>query len=55
MPKGTNQMITPVNVLQTNLISQALLKKSPDGKTEANQPLRTSIFYINDLYIFILF
>ena len=50
MPKGTNQMITPVNVLQTNLISQALLKKSPDGKTEANQPLRTSIFYINDFH-----
>ena len=50
MPKGTNQMITPVNALQTNLLSKALLKKTPDGTTEPNQPVRTSIFYINDFH-----
>ncbi len=33
MLKGTNHMITPVNALQSNLLSQALKKKSPDGKT----------------------
>ncbi len=43
-------MITPVNASQPNLLSQALWKKSPDGKTEANKPDRTSIFYINDFH-----
>lgn len=43
-------MIMPVNASQSNFLSQALLKKSPDGKTEANKPKRTSIFYINDFH-----
>ena len=50
MHKGTNQMITPINASQTNLVNQALLKKTSDGKTEANQPVRASIFYINDFH-----
>ena len=43
-------MITPVTASKTNLIYQALLKKTPDGKTEADKPNRTSIFYINDFH-----
>lgn len=48
--KGTNQMITPVNALQSNLLFKAIQTKLPDGKTEANQQVRTSIFYINDFH-----
>ena len=43
-------MITPINTPQSNLIAQALLRKSPNGKTEANNPNRSSIFYINDFH-----
>ena len=50
MLKGTNQMIMPVNALQSNLLFKAIQSKLPDGKTEANQQVRTSIFYINDFH-----
>ena len=43
-------MITPVNASQSNLLYKALQKKSPNGKTEADKPDRTSIFYINDFH-----
>uniref|UniRef100_UPI004028B3C3 hypothetical protein n=1 Tax=Candidatus Stercorousia sp. TaxID=3048886 RepID=UPI004028B3C3 len=43
-------MITPINTPQSNLMAQALLRKSPNGKTEANNPNRSSIFYINDFH-----
>ena len=43
-------MITPVNTIQSNLLYKAVQKKLPDGKTEANKPVRTSIFYINDFH-----
>lgn len=43
-------MIMPVNTLQTNLLNSALKKYLPNGRTEANQPVRTSIFYINDFH-----
>ncbi len=42
-------MITPVNASQSNLFYQTIQKKNlPYGKTEAEKPDSTSIFYIND-------
>ena len=43
-------MITPVNALQSNLLNKAIQHRLPDGKTEPNQQIRTSIFYINDFH-----
>ena len=43
-------MITPVTASKTNLLYQAIPKKLPNDKTEANKPDRTSIFYINDFH-----
>lgn len=43
-------MIMPVNILQTNLIYKAIKQYSPYGKTEADKPVKTSIFYINDYH-----
>lgn len=43
-------MITPIIASNSNLLNQALLKKTPNGKTEPKKPDRTSIFYINDFH-----
>ena len=43
-------MITPVTASNSNLLYQALQKKTPGGETEAYKPKRTSIFYINDFH-----
>lgn len=45
-------MIMPVNASQTNLLNATIQKYGlADGRTEPNkQPVRTSIFYINDFH-----
>ena len=42
-------MIMPVNKVQSNILSTAN-KYSTDGRTEAEKPVKTSIFYINDFH-----
>ena len=43
-------MITPVNSTSTNLIQRALLTRPPQKKEKPKQPVRASIFYINDFH-----
>lgn len=43
-------MITPVNSYSTNLISQTVLKAKEARQHNKSQPIRTSIFYINDFH-----
>ena len=43
-------MITPINSTNTNLIQRAHLTKPPEKRETQKQPVRTSIFYINDFH-----
>lgn len=43
-------MITPINSTNTNLMQRAHLTKPPEKRETQKQPVRTSIFYINDFH-----